>query len=227
MNSYSQFEEQDHILRAFVRLDAPGRFLDIGAWDPITFSNTRALVEMGWSGVMIEPSPGPFIEILRCCTKCGSGVDEREHERYGERKQKECSKCGGTRYGLDPRFTLILAAVGLESGFVAISVTDDALSTNDAKNLEVWKELGGFYGNIVVPTITLENISNQWGGFHFINIDVEGHSTDLLKRIIQIGWQPTCICVETDGRDQEIISVATAQYNVVYGNGTNIVLVRK
>ena len=88
MSKYSQFEEQDHILRTFAGLDSPGRFLDIGSWDPITFSNTRALVEMGWSGVMIEPSPGPFLEILRCCTKCGSGVDEREHERYGGTQAK-------------------------------------------------------------------------------------------------------------------------------------------
>ena len=37
-----------------------GRFLDIGAYHPTVFSNTRALYELGWSGVMFEPSPGPM-----------------------------------------------------------------------------------------------------------------------------------------------------------------------
>lgn len=34
-----------------------GRFLDIGANDGYTFSNTGQLAERGWSGVCVEPSP--------------------------------------------------------------------------------------------------------------------------------------------------------------------------
>lgn len=44
---------------------APGRFLDIGAWNAKDLSNSRALFELGWSGVMIEPSPEPFLGLLR------------------------------------------------------------------------------------------------------------------------------------------------------------------
>jgi FkbM family methyltransferase len=67
---YSQEDEEKHILEAF---DVPwkdshgfggrdaaqksGKFLDIGAGDPFDKSNTRALFELGWSGVMIEPAP--------------------------------------------------------------------------------------------------------------------------------------------------------------------------
>jgi hypothetical protein len=67
---YSQEDEERHILAAF---DTPwkeshgfggrdaaqksGKFLDIGAGDPFDKSNTRALFELGWSGVMIEPAP--------------------------------------------------------------------------------------------------------------------------------------------------------------------------
>lgn len=35
------------------------RFLDIGAWHHQQFSNTRALYDLGWTGVVVEPSPGP------------------------------------------------------------------------------------------------------------------------------------------------------------------------
>jgi len=66
IEKYSQFDEEQHIVRALKeRHGEPGRFLDIGAWNPTCFSNTRALFERGWSGVMIEPSPEPFLNLLK------------------------------------------------------------------------------------------------------------------------------------------------------------------
>lgn len=53
---HSQQTEQEHIL---ANLPETGRFLDIGAYDATELSNTRALYERGWSGVLVEPSPGP------------------------------------------------------------------------------------------------------------------------------------------------------------------------
>lgn len=60
---YSQRDEQEHILAAVG--SNVGRFLDIGAWNARDLSNTRALFEIGWGGVMIEPSPEPFLGLLR------------------------------------------------------------------------------------------------------------------------------------------------------------------
>lgn len=54
---YSQYGEDNAIA---AHTPETGRFLDIGAWNAITFSNTRLLFERGWSGVLVEPSPGPF-----------------------------------------------------------------------------------------------------------------------------------------------------------------------
>jgi FkbM family methyltransferase len=59
---YSQGGEQAAILAACNKAD--GSFLDIGAWCPKALSNTRALYELGWSGVMIEPSPGPVKALI-------------------------------------------------------------------------------------------------------------------------------------------------------------------
>ncbi len=66
MKDYSQYGEQAAILQRFLgrEYDPGGRFLDIGAWNAKTFSNTRALYELGWSGVLIEPSPGPMLGLL-------------------------------------------------------------------------------------------------------------------------------------------------------------------
>jgi FkbM family methyltransferase len=60
--NYSQGEEQQHILE---HCAGTGRFLDIGAWNAKNLSNTRALYERGWSGVLVEPSPEPFMGLLR------------------------------------------------------------------------------------------------------------------------------------------------------------------
>lgn len=54
---FSQNDEEVIILRWTPEC---GKFLDIGAWNARDLSNTRALYEKGWTGVMVEPSPGPM-----------------------------------------------------------------------------------------------------------------------------------------------------------------------
>lgn len=67
MKDYSQDHEQAAILAA-LGLDgeheSSGRALDIGAWHATDKSNTRALYELGWNLVLIEPSPGPMRGLL-------------------------------------------------------------------------------------------------------------------------------------------------------------------
>ncbi len=60
---YSQFYEETFILKAVEKCEG-STFLDVGAFHPTDKSNTRALYEAGWSGVMIEPSPVPMRNLL-------------------------------------------------------------------------------------------------------------------------------------------------------------------
>ena len=58
MKDYSQHGEQAIILDYFEKQGIQqGRFLDIGANDGITFSNSYALVIRDWKGVAVEASP--------------------------------------------------------------------------------------------------------------------------------------------------------------------------
>ncbi len=205
---YSQQSEEKLILEAFLgRSNANPmgwRFLDVGAYHPTQFSNTRALFERGWSGVMIEPSPGPMRALLK-------------------------------EYGKEPRITLIQAAVATNCGLVKMQITDDAISTSDATVAETWKDSGGYFGSMLVPSITPQQIANQFGGFDFINLDAEGISVDLFRAMIGLGWRPLCWCVEIDGRAAELAAVAeSAGYKSAgddafgtLGNGTNVVWVSK
>lgn len=55
MKNYSQSNEQEVILKYFE--GRVGTFFDGGCNDCITLSNTRALVELGWTGVLLDASP--------------------------------------------------------------------------------------------------------------------------------------------------------------------------
>lgn len=233
MTKYSQQDEQRAILEAFaddhkwnVAAD-PGlsaRFLDVGAWHPIIFSNTRALFELGWSGVMIEPSPGPFLNLLRCCVKCG----DVPNELYGDRKDKLCKLCGSHRYGYEERLTLVLAAVEMEeSSSLRLEITDDAVSSSDPNTRNIWKDRGGYFGWGLVGAISMEMIQLQFGGFDFINLDAEGLSVDLFRKAMELNWAPRCFCVEHDNRTTELLALATSKgYHCTYSNDTNVILVR-
>ncbi len=43
----------------------PGRILEIGAWNPITLSNSRLFIEAGWEAVLVEPSPCSLAALAR------------------------------------------------------------------------------------------------------------------------------------------------------------------
>ena len=62
MNDYSQDGEQAVILE---HCGDPGVFLDIGANDGVTFSDTRALVDLGWSGIYVEPGTAALTKLIQ------------------------------------------------------------------------------------------------------------------------------------------------------------------
>ena len=60
---YSQTNEEQIILNYFK--DKKGWFLDIGAYDGITYSNTHALALLGWRGVCIEPTSNAYRKLRK------------------------------------------------------------------------------------------------------------------------------------------------------------------
>lgn len=62
MNHYSQNDEQEFVLDFFN--GETGKLLEIGAFDGTTFSNSRALLECGWTGVLVEPDPFNLVKLI-------------------------------------------------------------------------------------------------------------------------------------------------------------------
>ena len=199
MTSYSQNGEDRAIVSVFG--ERVGRFLDLGAWHPKQLSNTRALYELGWSGVIVEPSPTPCLAQLA---------------EYGAHTLT------------DERITIVHAAIGTERHCAQLYVSDDAVSTTETEQFNRWNKHAKFLGKFYIPQLTLNDIFNQFGGpYDFVNIDVEGKSVDILRELLKTAAYPKCICVEHDGRMVEALQMATAAgYSCIMANGENLVLSR-
>ncbi len=192
---YSQNDEETHIGR-IVGEDA-GRFLDIGSYNPKLMSNVRALYDRGWSGVMVEASPGPFLDLL---TEYGND----------ERVELICAAVAPIRGLL--RFHHSEAGVG---------------TSNDAhyqkwRTRADWQ--GRFYASGITLDDILCKFGRD---FDFVNIDVEGESAELFLWALRLRLRPKCFCVEHDGRQEELTRVAILQgYAQYHLNGENVIFAR-
>ena len=59
---YAQYGEED-FLDVFFK-DRIGYLCDIGAADGMRYSNSRSLLEKGWSGLLIEPNKSNFAKLV-------------------------------------------------------------------------------------------------------------------------------------------------------------------
>lgn len=59
----SQYGE-DEFFKSQFPADYKGRVLEIGAWNPIVFSNSRKLIDAGWEAVLVEPTPRAVEKLL-------------------------------------------------------------------------------------------------------------------------------------------------------------------
>ncbi len=194
---YSQNNEEE-IIRQIVG-DKPGRFLEIGAYNPKLFSNTRALYEAGWSGVMVEPSPGPFLDLLIEYGNC-------------DRIQLVCAA----------------VAVQPASRLLLFHHSEAGVGTSSDSHYQKWRDKASFDGIFYAAVITVGDLMANFGAnFDFINIDVEGDSAMVFLRALDSGLRPKCWCVEHDGLQSSLAATSLARgYETRHVNGENIIFER-
>lgn len=162
---FSQYNEEEIVLHYFSNRVAS--FLDIGAWDGITLSNTRALSILGWSGVLVEPCPSAFVELLKNTKAfpkliCVNAAVSKCRE---VRKFHMQSEWGGT---LNDK---VLSTCG------RITVQDYYLSTISPSDLE---EIG-----------IKENME-----FEFVSIDAEWMDLEILTACEMLLKRTELLCIE-------------------------------
>lgn len=141
---YSQRDEEKFILDYF---KGDGNFLDIGAYDGKTFSNTHALALKGWKGVCVEPS------------KC---VYRTLEELYSKNKNIELyNTCIGDYDGEIDFY---------DSG-------GDAVSSTDTTHVQLWSTHCKFEKTTSeIMTVASLLKESKIKTFDFVNIDVENDS---------------------------------------------------
>jgi len=195
MTNYSQNNEQEHILQYFADKSI-GHFLDIGAYDGITFSNTRSLVELGWSGVMVEPSPDSFLNLCKLYS---------ENSRVILVNVALSLKSGINTFHC---------------------THGDAISTvNCESHLRKWSG-ANFQSFFINTLSTKDFFEKFGTNYDFINIDVEGNNLDILSSVLSLGVRPKLMCVEHDGHVEKISNMLknVGLTNVVLINGENLVV---
>lgn len=148
---YSQHDEERFILDKF--RDKCGRFLDIGAHNGVDLSNTRALYDLGWSGVFVEPSPVIFSQLL---------------DNYPTTDRIKLLNCA---VDVESKISIFLENNG---GYVA------TLSREHQKMCSEF--YGSCFRGMYLNTVTFNELLDSFGtDFDFISLDVEGMDFELLR----------------------------------------------
>lgn len=197
---YSQNKEEEVILDYFGFLK--GVFLDIGANDGVTFSNTKMLSERGWGGVLVEPSPKAYAR-LKDIYKGINGVYTYPFA---------IGNHNGT-------------AVLNESSSL-INPHDVALvSTLKPEEMDRFKSITQ-YTPVEVKVFRWKTFLNRlkYKTFDFISIDAEGLDLDILRQIDLSNVR--MVCVEWNGKDKQSFVDACQGFRLIHENGENLIFAR-
>lgn len=151
--NYSQNDEQEAILRYFGPFT--GSLLDIGAFDGLTFSNSRALLELGWVGVLVEPDPWNLQKLIANTSKLNCDII--------------CAAVGP-----EQKLSRICIETTESRGW-ASTISENLMRDPD-------RILAPLPAQVYVPTLTLEDLMRlRERSFQFISIDAEGMDFEILK----------------------------------------------
>ena len=180
----AQFGE-DRILWQVFRRRRQGYFIEVGAYDGVTLSNTYFLEQMGWHGLIVEP-------ILPLCQKAAA-ARPRSRVIHGA-----CSQRGA---GKTAKFT------------VAQNVPVLSFLHADQDHMDRCRREGAELIEIDVPLLTLDDIllyerqvarpGGPWiphvgWQIDLVSIDTEGSELDVLDGFDLDRFKPRVLIIEND-----------------------------
>jgi len=186
---YSQFEQDKYLNEEIFYQKKNGVFVDIGAYDGITISNTYFFEkELNWTGICIEPHSEIFKEL--CKNRKSINVNACIYREEKEMTYWEILDRSDTR--------IISLLSGLECCYTPIYFQtffpdlDDLISRNLIKKINV-------------KTQILNNILKEHGvnKIDLLCIDTEGSELEILKSIDFFKFEVDVIVVENNFRKSE------------------------
>lgn len=207
MDNYSQNAEQKAIIEYFG--EHKGTFIDIGANDGVTFSNTWALSQLGWCGVLVEPSPKAFAKLKA---------------NYSILKDRKKGCFYFYNYAIadsNGKFTLSESGPLVNKGDVAL------VSTIIEKEKDRFKSVVS-YEPVTIEGFTWKTFLNRLSikNFDFISIDAEGCDEVILKQMDMS--EVKCVCVEWNSKEElrKTFVDYLQGFNVIYTSAENLIFAR-
>ena len=185
VSDYSQHGEQEIIGRFFQQseVDYTPFFVDVGAYDGITGSNSRFLAELGWAGIAIEPNPDVFARLRTL---------------YAEKPAVRCVQCAISDYVSDDVEMLISdGPKGIQS--------EDSWHYSQVSTLNQWfaddyiEKHKYRYRSVKVRVRPLAEILRANAcprDLGFLCIDCEGEDERILKALDISEFRPRLLSVE-------------------------------
>ena len=197
MEKYSQNDEQAFIIDYFEGKPV-GKYIDIGAYDVFRFSNTRCLYDLGFSGVLVEPSPNLYKAIA-------------DHYK-GDWRVEVVNVAIGAEAG----------EIDFYASEDAVSTTDETHMKKWAdagvkfEKIKV-KQVGIF-----------EFMHEHCDYVDFLNIDTEATNMVIFRNMPEFVWkQIKMLCIEHDQCQQEIEDkLKQYGFQTLYMNAENILLAK-
>jgi FkbM family methyltransferase len=203
MSYYSQFEQDKFVYENFFQGKIDGYFVDIGAHDGITFSNSKFFEDLGWTGVCIEPNPKVF-KILQAGRKCKCVM-------------KAIADHTGTA-----QFFQIVEGADMLSGLV------DEFNQRGIENIHA--NLQGIENEFDYIDVELELFDNIVDNtiIDFLSLDTEGNELKILQTIDFDKYNIKVITIENNDYDDKFLKFLTSRgYQLVTRLGCDEVYIKK
>jgi FkbM family methyltransferase len=165
-----QLENKIH---EFFNFKPNGFFVDIGAYDGVSISNTKFLEDLGWDGICVEPHPNVFKKLVenRKCKKVNCAI-------WNENTEVNFLSLSG--------YTEMLSGI---------------YESYDSRHYQrVLSELQLYGGNselIKIKANTFDTIVDNTN-IDFLSIDTEGSELQILEQINFEKFDIKLICVENN-----------------------------
>lgn len=186
-NYHSQYG-QDRFVDSYYTGKKNGFFVEIGAFDGITGSNTLYFESRGWDGIVIEPNPihTASLKKNRTCKVEAVCLAETEGQVLFTSIEGYSSTLSGIQKSYDQKH---------------LKRISDEIS-----------RYGGTQNNIMVPAVNLKTLLNKYNvrEVDYLSVDTEGSEFQILKGIDFSAVPTRLISVEINyGRGTDILNLLT------------------
>ncbi|HBJ35926.1 MAG TPA: hypothetical protein DDZ51_14495 [Planctomycetaceae bacterium] len=177
----AQFSE-DLVLYEFFHDQPPGFFVEAGAYDGITFSNTYLLEALGWKGLLVEPHPG----LAQSCRI----------------QRPDCEVLQKALGPKDARGTIEFTCADGATGGSPLSFTEAS-----QEHIDRCVNEGYSFRRIQVEVESLDSIlETRTQRVDFLSLDIEGYELEALNGFDLPRFLPSVLLIELcfDNRDEAL-----------------------